>query len=187
MRSRIVGHSAIGREGAGRLASLVAVDTPLAAGLAAGGVQFGRGASLRACWLGMGLRVARAGSAAALGNVAEVSLERRGRRRLYEDAAVRSGAVWRRWLEWAWMARRHALLGVAYSEHADAHDVGAVDQRLREREGFSPNEVVYTPTDRSSTGRRTGSTRSSDNWEEPAQQRACYTRVKLSMDLEGSQ
>ena len=74
---RIVGHSAIGREGAGRVAGLVAVDTPLAAGLAAGGIQLGRGACLRACWLEMGLRVVSAGRAAA----AEASLELRARRR----------------------------------------------------------------------------------------------------------
>ena len=54
------------------------------------------------------------------------------------------------------MARRHALLGVAHSEHADVFDVGAVGQDLREREGFSPNEVVYTPADNGRVGRKTG-------------------------------
>jgi hypothetical protein len=73
---RVGGDSAIRREGTDRLAKLVAGYTPLAAGLAAGGVQFGRGACLRACWLGMGLRVVSAGRAAA----AEASLELRARR-----------------------------------------------------------------------------------------------------------
>jgi hypothetical protein len=59
----------------------VEADTPLAAGPAIGRVQLRLGACLRACWLGMGLCVVRAGSAAALRDVAEVLLELRGRRR----------------------------------------------------------------------------------------------------------
>ena len=168
---RIGGDGTISREAVDRVARLVALDTPLAAGPDTDRVQLRIGACLRACWVGMGLRVARGGAAAALGKIAEISFELWARRQRYNDIAVRSVAAWGRPVEQAWASPRLAFCTVSHCEHAAAdHDGGVVGRRHGERGRFRLIEVVYTPADNDGTGRRTGSTWawSSDDGEKAA-------------------